>query len=87
MVSIDVDNLFRNVQLSETIGTFLIHFFNQSDTFMNMTCDVSENLLELSVKSSFFSMVIFISKFKVWVWVCPIGPTIFNIFKCFNEII
>ena len=83
MVSIDVDNLFTIIPLSETISIILHHFFNQSDTCMNMTCDVLKKLLKLSVKSSFyfFDCNIYTSTLKVWVWVCSLVlPSI--IFLC-----
>ena len=54
MVSTDVENLFTNVPLSETQSIIYNHFYNQSDTFINVTHDVFKKLLDLSAKSYFF---------------------------------
>ena len=87
MVFIDVFNLVTKVPPSETISIILNHFFNQSYTFMNMTCDVFKKLLELSVKSFFLFDGYLYKQVEGLSMGLPLGPTFANIFMCFNGII
>ena len=55
MASFDVENLFTNVPLSETISIILDEFFTETaSTVVGLTKNLFKNLLEISVLNSFF---------------------------------
>ena len=55
MVSFDVENLFTNVPLYETIDIGLSHLFiKTADTVLGLPRKFFKTLLELSVLNSFF---------------------------------
>ena len=87
MVSFDVENLFTNVPLHETINIILDQLFpNDFSKVLGLTKDLFKNLLELSVLNSFF---IFNNKLYKQIeglgMGLPLGPTFANIFMCFKE--
>ena len=87
MASFDVENLFTNVPLNETINIILDQLFTlPNSTVIGLTKDLFKNLLELSVLNSFF---IFNGKLYKQIeglgMGLPLGPTFANIFMCFME--
>ena len=86
MASFDVENLFTNVPLTETIDICLNGLFFNSDNVFGFTRSVFRNMLEISVKNSFF---LFNGKYYKQVeglgMGLPLGPTFANIFMCYHE--
>ena len=86
MVSYDVESLFTNIPLHETIDICLNSLFNGCSHVIGITRDLFKKLLELSVLNSYF---IFDNKFYVQRegvgMGLPLGPTFANIFMCFHE--
>ena len=87
MTSFDVENLFTNVPLHETINICLNYLFpNDDSNKLGLICKLFKTLLEHSVLNSFF---LFNSKlFKQTEGLdmgLPLGPAFANIFMCFNE--
>ena len=87
MVSFDVENLFTNIPLHETINVCLQYLFpNVTSTVLGRSRDLFRKLLELSVLNSFF---LFNSKLYkqtegLGMGLC-LGPTFANIFLCYHE--
>ena len=87
MASLDVDALFINILLDETIDICLKKFFKILDTLVK---GISKNdfhdLLNLATKKSFFT---FSNKFYIQVDVVamgfPLGPILANIFLSYHE--
>ena len=86
MVSYDVESLFTNIPLRETIDICLNSLFNSCEHVIGITRGYFKSLLELSVLNSYF---IFDDKFYVQQegvgMGIPLGPTFANIFMCFHE--
>ena len=86
MVSYDVESLFTNIPLQETINICLNALFQECSHVIGITRDLFKSLLELSVLNSYF---IFNNKFYVQQegvgMGLPLGPTFANIFMCFHE--
>ena len=86
MASFDVESLFTNIPLHETIDICLDSLFCSSDHVIGLPKKHFKTLLELSVLNSYF---IFDGKFYVQTegvgMGLPLGPTFANIFMCFNE--
>jgi hypothetical protein len=87
MASFDVESLFTNIPLAETIDICLNFLFvDGTDSFMNFSRKLFKTLLELAVLNSFF---IFNSKLYKQLeglgMGLPLGPTFANIFMCFHE--
>lgn len=87
MVSFDVQSLFTNVPLNETIELIINKLFPTPDTFFhNFDKDNFKKLLELSVIDTHF-----IFNGKIYKQIdgmamgSPLGPTFANIFMCFLE--
>ena len=87
MASFDVENLFTNIPLSETVGICLEKLFPFPDSsVLGMTRNFFKTFLELSVMNSFF-----IFEQKLYKQLdglgmgLPLGPTMANIFMCHNE--
>ena len=86
MVSYDVESLFTNIPLYETIDICLSSLFSSCTHVIGLTKDLFKKLLELSVLNSYF---IFNGKLY---WQCegvgmglPLGPTLANAFMCYHE--
>ena len=86
MVSYDVEILFTNIPLHETIDICLNSLFASCTHVIGITKKLFKTLLELSVLNSYF---IFNDKFYVQ---CegvgmglPLGPTFANAFMCYSE--
>ena len=87
MTSFDVENLFTNIPLHETITICLDYLFpDDSSNVLGLSRKLFKTLLELSVLNSFF---LFNSKlFRQTEGLgmgLPLGPTFANIFMSFNE--
>ena len=87
MASFDVENLFTNIPLHETIDICLSSLFKSvNDCVMGLNRNCFKSLLELSVLNSIF---VFAGKFYRQIdglgMGLPLGPTFANIFMCFHE--
>ena len=87
MASFDVENLFTNIPLQETIQIIVQQLFSSPvSTIMGLTRDLFTQLLDLAVTNSFF---MFNNKFYSQVdglgMGLPLGPTFANIFLSFHE--
>ena len=86
MVSLDVENLFTNVPLEETINICLDKLFFQCNSFAGFTRNLFKNLLELALLNTFF---IFDGKYFSQTegvgMGLPLGPSFANIFLCHHE--
>ena len=87
MVSFDVENLYTNVPLRETIGICLDKLFTNSPTVLGLTRKVFKTMLELCVMFSFF---IFNGKFYSQIdglgMGLPLAPTLANLFLSHLEV-
>ena len=88
MASFDVENLFTNIPLTETIEICLNSLFKDAnDLVIGLNRSLFKKLLELSVMNSFF---IFAGKLYKQIdglgMGLPLGPTLANIFMCFHEV-
>ena len=87
MVSFDVENLFTNIPVHETIDICLKYLFPASNSVvLGLSKDFFKTLLEHSVLNSFF---LFNSKLYKQIdrlgQGLPLGSTIGNIFMCHHE--
>ena len=87
MASFDVENLFNNIPLSETIDICLNSLFKGvNELVMGLNRNFFKSLLELSVLNS---VIVFADKFYRQIdglgMGLPLGPTFANIFMCFHE--
>ena len=86
MASFDIENLFTNVPLLETINICLNYLFPCSDTtILGFDRNSFKSLLEHSVLNSFlFNSRLFQQIDDVGMGL-PLGPSFANIFMCFYE--
>lgn len=86
MASFDVENLFTNIPLAETVEICLNYLFSGSELVLGLSRQYFRSLLQLSVMNSFF---IFNGKLFQQLdglgMGLPLGPTFANIFMCFHE--
>ena len=86
MASFDVENLFTNIPLYETIDICIRLLFSTASDVMGITSKYFKSLLEIAVTNSYF---IFNQKFyrqKEGVGMgLPLGPSFANIFMCYHE--
>ena len=86
MASFDVESLFTNIPLDETIDICMTSLFSTTAQVLGITAKYFRSLLELAVMNSYF---IFNDKFyrqKEGVGMgLPLGPTFANIFMCYYE--
>ena len=54
MASLDVQSLFTNIPLDETIDICVTELFSSSDTVEGLSADEFRKLLEIATKESFF---------------------------------
>ena len=86
MASFDIESLFTNIPLRETIDICLDALFRHSDSVMGFTRPLLKKLLELSVLNSFFMFDgSFYQQIEGLGMGLPLGPTFANIFMCFYE--
>ena len=86
MASFDIQSLFTNIPLDETIKIIDDELFKDSDTYMGFTRKQFVNLLELSIKDSpfIFNEKVYSQIDGVSMGSC-LGPTLANTFLCYHE--
>ena len=86
MASFDVQSLFTNIPLNETIDIITNGLFNDSPKFMEFTPNQFKELLEIAVKESpfIFNNKVYMQTDGVAMGSC-LGPTFANAFLCFHE--
>ena len=86
MASLDVDSLFTNITLEETISIFVDNLYNDSENPPNITKQDFRNLFKIATKETFF---MFNNKYHEQVdgaaMGSPLGPVLANIFMCSFE--
>ena len=86
MASFDVESLFTNIPLQETIDICIRSLFSTATEVLGITAKYFRSLLELAVMNSY---LIFNDKFyrqKEGVGMgLPLGPSFANIFMCYYE--
>ena len=84
MASLDVDSLFTNIPLDETINIRKESIFNESDTVEGLNKSEFKELLSLATKESYFIFDDLLYKQIDGVAMgSPLGPTRANAFLCF----
>ena len=87
MASINVDLLFTNIPLDETIDICIDGLYNENENTQKIPKDVFPNLLNVATKESFFFM--FNNKFCKQIdgvaMGSPVGPALANVFMCSFE--
>ena len=86
MASLDIDSLFTNIPLDETIDICIDSLYNDKVSNSQILKDVFRNLLYVATKVSFF---MFKNKFYKQIdgaaMGSPLGPALANIFMCSFE--
>ena len=86
MASFDIDNLFTNVPLSETIDIVVSRLFSNNDSFLSFSRILFRKLLELAVTNSFFTFNEQLYRQKEGLGMgLPLSPVMANIFLDFHE--
>ena len=86
MGCLDVDSLFTNVALDETIGICTNTIYSQQDVIEGTNEEEFHNLLSLATKESYFVFNEVLYKQNDGVAMgSPLGPTLTNAFLCFHE--
>ena len=86
MASFDIDSLFTNVPLDETIDIIVKKLFGRKKKYEGFTKDQFKKLLVLAVKNSFFLFNdTYYEQLDGVAMGSPLGPTIANIFLCHWE--
>ena len=86
MESLDVDSLFTNITLDETINIIIEKLFSENETVYNFNKGQFKCLLTLATKESYFLFDgEFYQQVNRAVMGSPLGPTLANIFLCQYE--
>lgn len=86
MASFDIESLFTNIPLHETIDIIIRKLFNNSNNFMGFTEEYFRKLLVLAVTGSVFLFKgVLYEQLEGLGMGLPLGPTFANIFLCFFE--
>ena len=86
MASLDVNSLFTNIPLDETINICTESIFNEIDTVEGLNKSEFKELLSLATKVSYFIFNELLYKQIDGVAMgSPLGPTLANAFLCFYE--
>ena len=86
MASFDIDSLFTNVPLDETIDISVKKLFGRRKKFEGFTKEQFKKLLTLAVKNSFFLFNgAYYEQVDGVAMGSPLGPTLANIFLCHHE--
>ena len=86
LASFDIESLFTNIPVRETIDICISSLFAGRDTFSGIAKGIFRSMLELSVLNSYFLFdgVLFQQRDGVGMGL-PLGPTFANIFLCYYE--
>ena len=83
MGSLDVDSLFTNIPLDETIDICTNTIYSEQDVMQGINKEELQNLLSLATKESYFIFNDVLYKQKDGVAMdSPLGPTLANSFPC-----
>ena len=86
MASFDVESLFTNIPVSETITIAIDSLFSQCNDIKGIPRKLFRSMLDLAVTNSFFLFNQKLYKQLDGVGMgLPLGPTFTNIFMCFHE--
>jgi hypothetical protein len=87
MASFDVESLFTNIPLHETIDICIRLLYSNTNLVLNLTADLFKELLRLAVLNTLFIFndVLYQQTEGLGMGL-PLGPTFANIFMCFHEI-
>ena len=86
MSSLDVDSLFINIPLEETINICTESIYDQNDSIESLNKSEFKELLSLATKESYFIFNEILSKQIDGVAMgAPLGPILANTFLCFYE--
>lgn len=86
MTSLDVDSLFTNLPLDETIDICVNSLFENTDKVNGLSKEDVYNLLNLATKESFFMFdQNYYKQIDGVAMGSPLGPTLANIFLCYHE--
>ena len=86
MASLDVDSLYTNIPIEETIDSCVDNLYSDNEDLLNITKHDFRNLLNIATKETFF---MFNSKYYKQVggvaMASPLGAALANIFTCSFE--
>ena len=86
MASFDIDSLFTNVPLEETIDISIKKLFRRKKKYKGFTKENFKKLLSFAVKNSFFLFNgTYYEQIDGVAMGSPLGPTLANIFLCYWE--
>ena len=86
MGSLDVDSLFTNIPLEETINICTESIYDQNDSIEGLNKSEFKELLSLATKESYFIFnEILYKQIDGVAMGSPLGPTLANAFLCFYE--
>ena len=86
MGSLDVDSLFTNISLEETINICTESIYDQNDSIESLNKSEFKELLSLATKESYFIFNEILSKqIDAVAMGAPLGPILANAFLCFYE--
>ena len=86
MASLDIESLFTNIPLNETINIAVDQLFANNETVAKFTKDEFRELLELATKQSWFIFDgTYYQQIDGVAMGNPLGPTLANIFMCHFE--
>ena len=86
MASLDVEPLFTNIHLEETINISCDSLFGNETKINNFSRNDFEKLLRMALQNNFFNF-----DYKIYkqtdgiVMGSPLGPSLANAFLCFHE--
>ena len=86
MVSLDIESLFTNIPLQETIEIAIQALFSNASHVLGLTKDLFKTLLELASMNTFFifNEKYYLQKDGVGMGL-PLGPSFANLFLCHHE--
>ena len=86
IASLDVDSLFTNLPLDETIYIYVSLLFKDSDVVNGLTKDDVHTLLNIATKESFFMFdKCYYKQTDGVAMASPLGPALANILLCHHE--
>ena len=86
MGSLDVDSLFTNIALEETINICTESIYYQNGSIEGLNKPEFKELLSLATKESYFIFnEILYKQIDCVAMGSPLGPTLANAFLCFHE--